>query len=453
MSRYQTLAQKYPEIAADWHPTRNGKVTPAAVFSSSRRAYWWRCPVGHEYCVSVSTRIRTLGCKFCTRPKKNENVRRGRLAGSTTLEKASATLALEWVREKNLPLAPDTVSKNTHRKFWWRCSAGHEWQASVKARIGGTGCPVCYAQQRGEKFRAAKLRLGGTSFSDAHPDLLSEWDWQRNTFDPSKLSPKSNVRARWVCKFGHRWTATITNRTNNGSGCPYCVNQTSRLEIFLLCEARAIFGNVLWRARLRGFECDLFVPALQLAIEVDGEYWHRLRPDREQRKSASLAEQGITLIRVRHESLPHAEGLLVPFSRSDAPIDIAVRLFRLINSLHASEALDAYIAGDQQIALARYKKMLSHLPAPPQGETLMDRFPEVAAQWDFAGNEPLTPQLFSSGSEQKVGWICGMGHRWQATIKNRTMRHSGCPVCARAGSSERMKAIRRQKYWTSRAKR
>ena len=40
---------------------------------------------------------------------------------------------------------------NSGIKVWWRCSRGHEWQATISNRNYGTGCPACYKAQKGQR--------------------------------------------------------------------------------------------------------------------------------------------------------------------------------------------------------------------------------------------------------------------------------------------------------------
>ena len=35
------------------------------------------------------------------------------------------------------------VTAGSDRKVWWQCENGHEWQAVIKIRNRGSGCPVC----------------------------------------------------------------------------------------------------------------------------------------------------------------------------------------------------------------------------------------------------------------------------------------------------------------------
>lgn len=55
--------------------------------------------------------------------------------------------------------------------------------------------------------------------------------------------------------------------------------------------------------------------------------------------------------------------------------------------------------------------------------------PELAKEWDYEKNYPLTPQDLSAGSRRKTWWLCEKGHSWQAVTGSRS-KGFGCPVCA-----------------------
>ena len=57
--------------------------------------------------------------------------------------KTNPPLAKEWNYDKNGGLKPDEVTPNSHKKVWWKCSHGHEWQADIGGRNRGNGCPEC----------------------------------------------------------------------------------------------------------------------------------------------------------------------------------------------------------------------------------------------------------------------------------------------------------------------
>lgn len=43
------LAACFPDIAAEWHPSLNGNITPEMVLPHSNKSAWWICKGGHEW--------------------------------------------------------------------------------------------------------------------------------------------------------------------------------------------------------------------------------------------------------------------------------------------------------------------------------------------------------------------------------------------------------------------
>ena len=62
--------------------------------------------------------------------------------------------------------------------------------------------------------------------------------------------------------------------------------------------------------------------------------------------------------------------------------------------------------------------------------SLFDNVPDLAKEWDYEKNYPLTPNDVTAGSKKKVWWICQKGHKWESAICNRT-GGSGCIYCTR----------------------
>lgn len=55
--------------------------------------------------------------------------------------------------------------------------------------------------------------------------LLKEWvglDENNQPISIDSMARASNKRVKWMCSKGHEWCATISHRTYNKSGCPYC---------------------------------------------------------------------------------------------------------------------------------------------------------------------------------------------------------------------------------------
>ena len=125
----------------------------------------------------------------------------------------SAQLMAEWNFEKNINILPNELTLGCHKKVWWKCNNGHEWQASVAHRNNGTKCPYC---------RGAYAIKGENDLQTINPDLAREWNFEKNVgLTPVDILPSSNKKVWWKCNNGHEWQAVVSNRTK-GTGCPYC---------------------------------------------------------------------------------------------------------------------------------------------------------------------------------------------------------------------------------------
>lgn len=63
-----SLKDRYPEIAVQWHATKNGILQPSVFLCGSDFKAWWLCPVcGHEWKTFISHRTNGTGCPVCYR--------------------------------------------------------------------------------------------------------------------------------------------------------------------------------------------------------------------------------------------------------------------------------------------------------------------------------------------------------------------------------------------------
>lgn len=131
------LATTHPEIAKEWHPEKNGSLTPCQVSQGSMKRVWWQCERGHDYQAMVFSRVEGTGCPYCAGKKA--------WPGFNDLESQYPELMREWHPTLNEGLQPSGLTKGSHRAVWWQCGEGHVWKAVVYARTkpNGTGCPVC----------------------------------------------------------------------------------------------------------------------------------------------------------------------------------------------------------------------------------------------------------------------------------------------------------------------
>lgn len=62
-----SLATLYPDIAAEWHPIKNGKLKPDHFLAQSEKSVWWLCKkCGYEYTAIINNRTsKHSGCANC----------------------------------------------------------------------------------------------------------------------------------------------------------------------------------------------------------------------------------------------------------------------------------------------------------------------------------------------------------------------------------------------------
>jgi hypothetical protein len=211
-----------PYLAAEFHPTMNGDITPDQVVAGTNKKYWWKCAQGpdHEWQAHGKDRLQGKGCPFCA----------GHRASVTNSLAMFPKLVKEFHPTKNGDITPDQVVAGTNKKYWWKCAQGpdHEWQAPSSRRIAGGGCPFC----RG-------LATSVTNSLANHPRIASEFHPTKNGhLSPEVLVAGTEQKVWWKCAKGpdHEWQAVVANRVRQNKGCPFCAGHrasvTNSLAMF-----------------------------------------------------------------------------------------------------------------------------------------------------------------------------------------------------------------------------
>jgi hypothetical protein len=74
-TKARNLAVGFPKLAREWHPTKNGSLTPSDVVAGTSRRVWWRCAFRHDWQAAVSSRSGNgTGCPECWRLRSRRPV-------------------------------------------------------------------------------------------------------------------------------------------------------------------------------------------------------------------------------------------------------------------------------------------------------------------------------------------------------------------------------------------
>ena len=472
---YNDLFTQNPELASEWHPTKNGELTPDCVAIYSDKKVWWLGKCGHEWDDTVGHRSIGRGCPYCFGHRV--------LKGFNDLATKKPELVSEWHPTKNGDLIPEAVIANSDKKVWWRCSKGHEWQATVGNRSRGNGCPYCSGRfaikgetdlvainpqlakewhptkndwltpemittgsgkkvwwlcSNGHEWQATILSRksgcgcpycsgrfaikGETDLATVNQQLAKEWHPTKNRgLLPEMVTANSHKKVWWQCPKGHEWQSIIKNRSK-GTGCPICnqEKQTSFAEQAIFFYLRQVFPDVVNRDMSFGKELDIYIPSIRVAIEYDGSYYHKnIKKDKQ--KNDWCQKRDISLIRIRERECPVIIGCETIIQNNDDDESLEDAIIALMNLLNIH---------DVAIDIDRDRHDIYNAYIIQQKEqSLLAINPELAKEWHPIKNGNLTPDMVFANSGKKVWWRCSNSHEWQAVISSRSSGR-GCPYCA-----------------------
>lgn len=319
-----------------------------------------------------------------------------------------------------------TSASTVNRKLWWQCKEheDHVFDATPGNILMGRGCPYCSNK---------RVKSGFNDIQSQYPELMKEWDWEENTINPSTISYGTNQIVHWKCKYGHKWTAPINQRTTNHTGCPKCnCNHTSFIEYFIYFACCAIFGEneVFHRDTRLGIEIDIFVPKYGFGIEPGSWFYHENKVEQDFSKRQLCRQHGITLY-IIYDSFPHIdnskgiypwgcyhiEGQLRNKKNRTALINI---LYDIVSNYKRIPDNISWEMIQEQADKASHSKCL-------QIDSLSARRPELLCEWDYEKNIFMPEEITPSNNSIDIWWTCDKGHSYQKTAMNKT---PGCDICS-----------------------
>ena len=396
-----------PTLMAEWNWVKNNELgldTKTLTLGSGKKV-WWKCEQGHEWQATIDTRNKGTGCPYCS----------GRYAikGENDLQTINPVLSKEWNCEKNGNLRPEHVLANSGKKVWWVCDKGHEWQAKISHRNNGSGCPFCFGRN------AIKDE---NDLQTVNPTLAREWNYEKNGgLYPYNVLPNSNKKVWWKCAKGHEWQAAISDR-NIGGGCPFCQSErhTSFPEYVIIYYLKKYCMDAIHLYNEKGYELDIYLPSKKIAIEYDGNIWHKKRIQNDLEKNLKCKNEGIKLYRIR-EGLPSLKDSSIDYIVDKYQKDLGEVIQKVL-----SEIIGINVDVDLQRDAIEIENLREHLE---KENSLLATNPELAKEWNYERNGNLKPEHILANSGKKVWWKCNKGHEWQAKISHRN-NGIGCPYCS-----------------------
>ena len=422
---YNDLRTALPELAIEWHPTKNGELTPEKVVAKANKKVWWKCSTcGHEWQAVITKRANGQGCPLCAQGSRTSFPEKAIVYYLNKIGiYVSENYRDEWLNNFELDIfLPELSIAIEYDGYAWHQNIEKDMRKSKLCkqkgiqliRIREDRCPpiddgsICFrvpnrnrkglnqaidfvisfikdkigadvpsisvdtARDRMEIYDLMESRKQKNSFALMCPDLICEWNYEKNgSMSPEDVTPFSDKKVWWKCsEHGHEWEAVIKSRTK-GSGCPVCAgNKVQEGFNDLLTIAPALAAE--WHPTKNG----LLKPS-EVTAQSGTKVWWKCHTCGYEWQSAIYSRNG-----ARHQGCPNCAN----------------------------------------------KRVHEKLRTPKVGQSLLERDPVLAAQWHPIKNGDLKPENVTLKTHRKVWWLCSKGHEWEAPVYSRSSGN-GCPFC------------------------
>lgn len=422
----ESLADMFPEITVEWEREKNAPLVPEHVSPKSQKKVWWKCKNGHSWEQKINLRVecKGVGCPYCGGRKVWK--------GFNDLATLHPELAEEWDGTANGNWKPSDFLSNSHENVHWICKRGHHWEAKIFERVGGKNCTICSGR---------KIVAGINDFASVNPDLCADWDYDCKTNpDPTAVSPSNGRQVQWKCHIcGYIWNERIQDRVRRRTPCAKCekkilisgVNDLYSQYPEIAAEWDAVANGdttpsaVKYNARTRAhWKC------------ARGHTWTARIFDRIYHKTGcpycngQRVIPGETDLRSRYPELAaqwdeRRNGDLTP---DQIPSHFNQKVWWKCG--RCGEAWQE--SPDVRISKRTGCPYCAGSQAIPSKTSFAAQYPELLPEWDYDENRKngIDPDRIMPKSNRSVGWRCEKGHKWNATVKSRTLMKSGCPYCS-----------------------
>lgn len=293
----------------------------------------------------------------------------------------------------------------------------------------------------------------------ANPELLSEWDYDKNApLTPDNVTVGSSRKVWWKCSQGHDWYAVIYHRAK-GVGCPYCLNKRVWKGFNDLASQRPEIATE-WnfeknKGLVDGFGNDISTPEKVVFSAGYKVWWICLKGHEWEAVVGKRTGEG--------NGCPYCSGKYVTKGENDLATTHPELAKEWDYSANGKLTPHDISAGSNKKVWWRCRNGHKYQAQPNSrkngagcpiciGHSVLAGFndlatlnPSLALEWDYEKNTPLTPQCVTCGSHKKVWWKCNVCNNvWCAQIKARN-NGTGCPVCSAQNLSKTIREARLNK--------
>ncbi|PEP71846.1 hypothetical protein CN573_22755 [Bacillus wiedmannii] len=427
-----------PDLASEWHPIKNGKLTPRDITLHSSKKVWWLCSRNpkHEWQSVVGSRIRSKsdskGCPFCA----------GKIASEEyNLAIANPILTSEWHYQKNASLTPENVTPSSNKVVWWKCATcAHEWRSAVSNRNGkriSRGCPKCNSGFQTSFPEQAIVYYLKKIFPDLENTYVLPFSKRRITIDV--FIPSLQLAIEYDGEYAHKGKMERDLRKN-------VLLTDNNIELIRIREPNLPLLDdnkmkMIYRSDTYSYvSLELVIKSLAKYILRDVplcseqvQKLHNLQSINIEADSFLIEEQ-VRMVKeagsfeqtypvISQQWHPTLNGNMKPFHYTKSS---SKKVWWICDKGHEYQSRIADKSGE---CLVCTNKVLH------ASNCLAATHPQLAKEWHPTKNGKLTPNDIVAGTPKRVWWKCNVcSYEWQTSVAKRrgTTKVSGtkCPACS-----------------------
>jgi hypothetical protein len=302
---------------------------------------------------------------------------------------------------------PSTITAGSGKQQTWKCEKQHTWETTPAHRVRGQGCPYC-----GNR----KVLIGFNDLVSTHPEIAKEADG----WNPKEFIAGSHTTKDWKCEKGHTWKVAIEYRTRGGTNCPTCAGKKVKSGFN---DLGSKFPDIA--AEAFGWDPSAISASSAKEMKWKCPQGHIYQARVYSRTGASSSGCSVCsnrevlpgfndLVTTHPQVASHAYG----WDPSKVSAGMGTKKKWICENKHIYEAPIFVITSGHGCGVC------ANLQIQAGVNDLATTHPELsesAVEWD--------PSKTHSGSGKKVRWKCAKGHIFEAEIRNRAQKGTGCSVC------------------------
>lgn len=486
MSLENSLASINPELAREWHPTLNEPLTPNDVFANSNKSGWWICDKGHIWQAKINNRNNGKGCKECSKGAHSSFPEQAiyyylkkiypSILNGSRIKKTEVDI---YIPEFKIAIEYDGYRYHSSEYKLVKDLAKNELlysQGVTLIRIREKGCsrmPERNCKIVECEYTSNYLYLNDiilnliieinsitgaddnvtvdiyndrfliraqyiNSFKEKslltnNHNLASEWDYEANyPATPDMFLPGSEEKVGWICSTcGLKWQAQINSR-NSGSGCSRCANRYKYSTVEWVEKATKKQNGKYNYSKVDYI--DSKTPVI-IICPIHGEF--------QQPPSEHLQGKGCRFCANQAFHILNSLNVINPkiasewdyeknkiFAPDASPNNVTKGDSRLFywkcnnGKPHSYYALIRQRLRGSKCAVCGGRQIIPET-------CLANLYRNIAAEWDYEKNAPLTPFDVGRGYNKIVFWKCSNSNHpsYPSYIYNRTKKGTGCKIC------------------------